>query len=106
MNDIHQSFAQQGLVRPPEGLVQGGVCPGLARRFASHRGPGEPDHSKAVMPRELCEPEETSAPEALITKTSRARASVLHDAPHDGWSPGHRRGRILYGRPKVSPRAI
>jgi hypothetical protein len=83
MNDIHQSFAQQGLVRPPEGLVQGGVCPGLARRFASHRGPGETDHSKAVMPRELCEPEETSAPEALITKTSRPRASVLHDAPHD-----------------------
>jgi phage shock protein PspC (stress-responsive transcriptional regulator) len=33
MNDIHQSFAQQGLVRPREGRVLGGVCAGLGRRF-------------------------------------------------------------------------
>ncbi len=33
MNDIHQSFAQQGLVRPLEGRVLGGVCAGLGRRF-------------------------------------------------------------------------
>jgi len=33
MNDIHQSFAQQGLVRPPQGRVLGGVCSGLGRRF-------------------------------------------------------------------------
>jgi phage shock protein C len=33
MDDIHQSFAQQGLVRPPEGRVLGGVCAGLGRRF-------------------------------------------------------------------------
>jgi phage shock protein C len=33
MNDIHQSFAQQGLVRPHEGRVLGGVCSGLGRRF-------------------------------------------------------------------------
>ncbi len=33
MNDIHQSFAQQGLVRPPEGRVLGGVCAGLGRRL-------------------------------------------------------------------------
>ena len=33
MNDIHQSFAQQGLVRPPQGRVLGGVCAGLGRRF-------------------------------------------------------------------------
>ena len=33
MNDIHQSFAQQGLVRPSEGRVLGGVCAGLGRRF-------------------------------------------------------------------------
>ena len=33
MNDIHQSFAQQGLVRLPEGRVLGGVCAGLGRRF-------------------------------------------------------------------------
>jgi phage shock protein PspC (stress-responsive transcriptional regulator) len=33
MNDIHQSFAQQGLVRPQEGRVLGGVCAGLGRRF-------------------------------------------------------------------------
>jgi phage shock protein PspC (stress-responsive transcriptional regulator) len=33
MNDIHQSFAQQGLVRPTEGRVLGGVCAGLGRRF-------------------------------------------------------------------------
>jgi phage shock protein C len=33
MNDIHQSFAQQGLVRSREGRVLGGVCAGLGRRF-------------------------------------------------------------------------
>jgi phage shock protein PspC (stress-responsive transcriptional regulator) len=33
MNDIHQSFAKQGLVRPREGRVLGGVCAGLGRRF-------------------------------------------------------------------------
>jgi phage shock protein C len=33
MNDIHQSFAQQGLVRPREGRILGGVCAGLGRRF-------------------------------------------------------------------------
>ena len=33
MNDIRQSFAQQGLVRPRNDRVLGGVCAGLARRF-------------------------------------------------------------------------
>jgi phage shock protein C len=33
MNDIHQSFAQQGLVRLRKGRVMGGVCAGLGRRF-------------------------------------------------------------------------
>src|SRR5674476_1285087 len=33
MDDIHQSFARQGLVRPWEGRVLGGVCAGLGRRF-------------------------------------------------------------------------
>lgn len=33
MNDIHQSFAQQGLVRPQQGRVLGGVCAGLGQRF-------------------------------------------------------------------------
>jgi phage shock protein C len=33
MNDIHQSFANQSLVRPQEGRVLGGVCAGLGRRF-------------------------------------------------------------------------
>ena len=33
MNDIHNTFAQQGLVRPREGRVLGGVCAGLGRRF-------------------------------------------------------------------------
>jgi phage shock protein PspC (stress-responsive transcriptional regulator) len=33
MNDIHRSFAQQGLVRPREGRVLGGVCAGLGKRF-------------------------------------------------------------------------
>jgi phage shock protein C len=33
MNDIRQSFAQQGLVRPREGRIFGGVCAGLGRRF-------------------------------------------------------------------------
>jgi len=33
MNDIHQSFAQHGLVRPREGRILGGVGAGLGRRF-------------------------------------------------------------------------
>ena len=33
MNDIHRSFAQQGLVRPRDERVLGGVCAGLGRRF-------------------------------------------------------------------------
>jgi phage shock protein C len=33
MSDIRQSFAHQGLVRPREGRVLGGVCAGLGRRF-------------------------------------------------------------------------
>ena len=33
MNDIRQSFAQQGFVRPHEGRVLGGVIAGLGRRF-------------------------------------------------------------------------
>ena len=33
MNDIHQSFAHQGLVRPREDRVLGGVCAGLGQRF-------------------------------------------------------------------------
>jgi phage shock protein C len=33
MNDIHQSFARQGLVRPREGRILGGVCAGLGQRF-------------------------------------------------------------------------
>jgi phage shock protein PspC (stress-responsive transcriptional regulator) len=33
MNDIHQSFARNGLVRPSRGRVLGGVCAGLGQRF-------------------------------------------------------------------------
>jgi phage shock protein C len=33
MNDIHQSFARQGLVRPRDGRVLGGVIAGLGQRF-------------------------------------------------------------------------
>jgi phage shock protein PspC (stress-responsive transcriptional regulator) len=33
MSDIHQSFADKGLVRPRDGRVLGGVCAGLGRRF-------------------------------------------------------------------------
>ena len=33
MNDIHQSLARQGLVRPQRERVLGGVCAGLGRRF-------------------------------------------------------------------------
>jgi len=33
MNDIQQSFARQGLVRPVGTRVLGGVCAGLGRRF-------------------------------------------------------------------------
>lgn len=33
MGTIHDSMAQQGLVRPIDGRVLGGVCAGLGRRF-------------------------------------------------------------------------
>jgi phage shock protein C len=33
MNDIHQTFARNGLVRPQQGRVLGGVCAGLGQRF-------------------------------------------------------------------------
>jgi phage shock protein C len=33
MSQIKNSFAQQGLIRPREGRVLGGVCAGLGRRF-------------------------------------------------------------------------
>jgi phage shock protein C len=33
MNDIRTSFAQQGLVRPRDGRILGGVCAGIGRRF-------------------------------------------------------------------------
>ena len=33
MNDIQQGFARNGLVRPQEGRILGGVCAGLGRRF-------------------------------------------------------------------------
>ena len=33
MNDIHQGFARQGLTRPSEGRVLGGVVAGLGRRL-------------------------------------------------------------------------
>ena len=33
MSDIRESFAHQGLVRPREERVLGGVCAGLGRRF-------------------------------------------------------------------------
>ena len=33
MNDIHSSFAQQGLVRPRDERLLGGVAAGLGRRF-------------------------------------------------------------------------
>jgi phage shock protein PspC (stress-responsive transcriptional regulator) len=33
VSNIHQNFAQQGLIRPREDRVLGGVCAGLGRRF-------------------------------------------------------------------------
>ena len=33
MNTIQTSFAEQGLLRPYDGRVLGGVCAGLGRRF-------------------------------------------------------------------------
>ena len=33
MNDVRQSFAHQGLVRPTDDRVLAGVCAGLGRRF-------------------------------------------------------------------------
>jgi phage shock protein C len=33
MNTIQQSFARQGLVRPRDGRILGGVCAGIARRL-------------------------------------------------------------------------
>ena len=33
MTDIRSSFAHQGLIRPRDGRVLGGVCAGVGRRF-------------------------------------------------------------------------
>ena len=33
MNDIRSAFARQGLVRPRDGRVFGGVCAGVGRRL-------------------------------------------------------------------------
>jgi phage shock protein PspC (stress-responsive transcriptional regulator) len=33
MNEIHNKFRSQGLVRPAEGRLLAGVCAGLGRRF-------------------------------------------------------------------------
>jgi phage shock protein C len=33
MNDIHDGFRRQGLVRPRDGRILAGVCAGLGRRF-------------------------------------------------------------------------
>jgi phage shock protein PspC (stress-responsive transcriptional regulator) len=33
MNDIRSTFARQGLIRPRDGKILGGVCAGLGRRF-------------------------------------------------------------------------
>ncbi len=38
MNEIQQSFARQGLVRPRQQRVLGGVCAGLGRRFGIKPG--------------------------------------------------------------------
>src|SRR3954469_23630316 len=57
MNDIHTTFRGQGLVRPRDGRVLGGVVAGLGRRFGISAWParllfvlalmvipGKPDH--------------------------------------------------------------
>jgi phage shock protein C len=33
MNSVHATMSRQGLVRPQDGRLLGGVCAGLARRF-------------------------------------------------------------------------
>lgn len=33
MTDVRSSFARQGLIRPRDGRILGGVCAGLGRRF-------------------------------------------------------------------------
>jgi phage shock protein PspC (stress-responsive transcriptional regulator) len=33
MNSVHDSMTRQGLTRPREGRMLGGVCAGLGRRF-------------------------------------------------------------------------
>jgi phage shock protein PspC (stress-responsive transcriptional regulator) len=38
MTDIHDGFRRQGLVRPRDGRVLGGVCAGLGRRFGLEAG--------------------------------------------------------------------
>ena len=33
MDSVHDSFRREGLVRPRDGRILGGVCAGLGRRF-------------------------------------------------------------------------
>jgi phage shock protein PspC (stress-responsive transcriptional regulator) len=39
MNGIHESFRSQGLVRPVDHRILGGVCAGLGRRFGINPWP-------------------------------------------------------------------
>ena len=39
MRDVHNSFRQQGLVRPRDGRLLAGVCAGLGRRFGINPWP-------------------------------------------------------------------
>ena len=39
MGKVHDSFRQQGLVRPQDGRVLAGVCAGLGRRFGINPWP-------------------------------------------------------------------
>lgn len=86
MNDIHATFANQGLVRPRDGRVLAGVVAGLGRRFGINPWPARllfvlllaviPGSQILIypvlwilMPREGTVPVATVVPPAPVTST-------------------------------------
>lgn len=49
MNRIHGSMQRQGLVRPADGRMLGGVCAGLGRRFGIDPWPARILYVAALM---------------------------------------------------------
>ena len=80
MGTIHDSMAEQGLVRPLDGRVLGGVCAGLGRRFGL-----TPSEERLFTRCSLCntllEPVEKAAVEARVPGGEKQTAAISRWPP-------------------------